>query len=228
MSKRKFFAFALCFLAALISISCSAAFTVEASQNGEVAVKCNAGLGAAFMDVMHQINGTQADSPLMTVADCADMAASLSSAGLSSAIVRTPTQESVEVAGKVFAMGKASSLLTSAGCITLSQAGEKRRVTLALNAVTLRALYEKLDEEVQVYLDLSMAGVFSGESMSAKEWLEALETVYGKAFADEAAKASVTISMKVESAEGKSVKKTFVVPLADIMTGKNTVCEAEG
>lgn len=230
MKMNKAVAFVLCFIAALISMSCSAAITVTAANDGSIKAVCNAALGQAFMDVMRQMNGTAPDSPLMTAEDCKDMAARLMAAGLNDSAVRTPARDSVEVAGKAFLQGKAlPDLLTGTKCIAVSAAKGKRRLTLALNKTTLGALYGRLDEEVQSYLDLSMAGVFGGESMTAEEWISALEVVYGKPFADEASRAQVKITMSVEGRNAGDVTvRTFTVPLADILAGKGALCEAEG
>lgn len=219
-------------------IGCSAVIDVKADAAGNVAVSCNAGLGAAFMDVMRAMNGagdavsggaTSAQgtaAPLLTAEDCAGVARNLAKAGLAGAVVSTPTADSIEVRGTVVA--DKLNLLTDTGCVTVSSTGGKRVLSLVLNPSTLGALYARLNEDIQAYLDLAMAGVFTGEAMTAAEWLSSLEVVYGKQFAEEAGRAKVTVNMSVTGDGGKDERRTFTVPLTDIMTGRSVAGKVEG
>lgn len=230
--------------AALLLTSCGVNVDVASNAAGETVVICRASLGTAFMAVIHSINGTADNTPLISMDDCAQMAAELSKDGLEHTALRTPTNDSVEVIGRTSLAGETrtrgkdktagkmeksgGNLLLDTGCLTMTAAGGKQRLSLVLNDATLKALYGALSEDVQAYLDLSMAGVFSGEAMTREDWLDALAIVYGKPFADEAAGATVVINMSIATDGGKTAKKTYTVPLADILTGQNIVCNVEG
>lgn len=230
---------------------CGATITVSASRDGVVTVSCNAKMGEAFMQMMRPMglaSGTAdggAGVPFLTAADCADMQARLLLRGLENAAVSTPTNDSVLASGKITLaavkkggknikggknknIAPVGNLLINTGCINVAQAGSKQRFTLALNKTTLGALYKAVDEEVQTYLDLTMAGVFSGENMTADDWISALGMVYGKPVAGEAAKAVVTVKMSVEGKNDELAERRFTVPLSDIMTGQNVLCQVEG
>lgn len=228
-----------------IFTACGATITVAAGHDGAVTVECNAKLGSAFMDVMRAMNESvgavggvgvasplarnngNAASPLLTAKDCAEIASNLERAGLAGAMISTPTADSIEVRG-VVAADKNRNLLTATGCITVVSAGGKKVLSLVLNPETLCALYARLNEDIQAYLDLAMAGVFTGEAMTVKEWLLSLEIVYGKPFSEEAGIAQVTVNMSVTGDGGKEARRTFTVPLADIMTGQSVVGKVDG
>lgn len=259
---------------ALTFTACGASIDIKTDATGKAAITCNAALGTAFMQVIRQMNGGKEGSPLMTEDDLRQMSDALSQSSLYGVLLRTPSNDSIEITGQtsliehISIAGQAGTedmvqsagskgrgedmsggkervhssgitatanhsegkgnLFTNTRCLTLTASSGKRKMTLALNAVTLMALYNGLNSDVQAYLDLFMSGVFSGEKMTREEWLDSLAVLYGKPFAKEAEEARVIINMALTNKGGKTAQKTFTVPLADILTGENVMCTVEG
>ena len=120
----------------------------------------------------------------------------------------------------------------------------KNSLTLILSPEILKELANSFNEESRTYLDLLMSPVFSDdasvfsdeEQMTASEYIDLVEVVYGEKLAKELEKATVKISLIPP--KGKTITKTalsetgqsklssnkavFTLPLADLLTLNST------
>ena len=100
----------------------------------------------------------------------------------------------------------------------MSYSAADKIVSLILSAELLHALYAKMPDDFQSYMDLFMAPVFTGEDMSDADYLDLVTTVYGQPLVDELKNASVKITVISPTS-----KKTERIPLLKIMNLKEKV-----
>ena len=69
----------------------------------------------------------------------------------------------------------------------------RNTLTLIISPETIQNIALSLPDELRSYIDVTMAPVFTGESMSAQEYRSLIAAVYGEDFATELDKATVDI-----------------------------------
>lgn len=201
---------AACTAAALACTGCTSSLEIQALKDGGALVSFSAGLGRAFRTVVTSLSGENADSALF---NAGDMASQFRAAGMDDAKVTVPTDSSVDVSMKLRA--GASDPVSKAGLVSFAKNGSSSSMTLTLSPANLSTLYSSLPDTVQSYIDLFMAPVFTGESMTKSEYLDLVASVYGQDLADEIAESSVSIVLSAPDVSGK--KKKVSVPLADLL-----------
>jgi hypothetical protein len=194
--------------AVLIFAGCTASVEVHAGSNKKTTVQYSASFGSAFIHTMQSLS----DNPAAPLFDADTIAAQLRGSGIQNAEVKTPSGTSLAVSASIPPDSKNAVL--SSGLVTYDNNSHK--MTLTLSPAALSALYTSLPETMQSYIDLFMAPAFSGESMTAKDYIELVASVYGRPLADEVAAAQVSISLYPPA--GSGAKKSISVPLTDILT----------
>ena len=130
-----------------------------------------------------------------------------------------------------------STKLNVNGTISSSQshdliAQDKNKLVVTLSPESLQNISKTLGEETRSFLDLFMAPVITGEKMTDEEYLDLLESVYGKEITNDIKKASIKFTMTVpdgcrqksyKAPEGISVSATdksvsFSYPLLRLLT----------
>lgn len=92
---------------------------------------------------------------------------------------------------------------------------DKNGAEILLNDKIINKFISILPQEASEYLDLLMAPIFVGESMTPEEYIELLSTVYGPTLSDEISKSQVQLTLI--SPTGK--KQYFTEKLVDILCG---------
>ena len=92
---------------------------------------------------------------------------------------------------------------------------DKNGAEILLNDKIINKFISILPQEASEYLDLLMAPIFVGESMTPEEYTELLSTVYGPTLSDEISKSQVQLTLI--SPTGK--KQYFTEKLVDILCG---------
>ena len=211
MSIRKYMLKFFLLPAALIFAGCTASVEVHAGSDKSTAVQYTASFGSAFINTMRSFS----DDPAAPLFDADTIAAQLRGSGIQNAEVKTPSGTALAVSASIPSGSK--NTISSAGLVTYDNNSNK--MTLTLSPSDLTALYASLPETIQSYIDLFMAPVFSGESMTANDYIELVASVYGRPLADEVAAAQVSISLYPPA--GTGTEKKISVPLTDILTAQN-------
>lgn len=201
---------AACAAAVFACTGCTSSLEIHALKDGGALVSFSAGLGSAFRSVVTSLSGENADSALF---NAGDMASQFRAAGMDEVKVTVPTDSSVAVSTKLRA--GASDPVSKAGLVSFTKNNSSSSMVLTLSPANLSALYASLPETVRSYIDLFMAPVFTGESMTKSEYLDLVASVYGQNLADEIAVSYVSIVLSAPDTSGK--KKKVSVPLADLL-----------
>jgi hypothetical protein len=211
MSIRKYILPVFILPAVLVFAGCTAAVEVHAGSDKNTTVQYSASFGSAFIHTMRSFS----DDPSAPLFDADTIAAQLRSSGIQDAEVKTPSGTALAVSASIPAGSK--NTVSAAGLVTYNDSSNE--MTLTLSPSALAALYTSLPETIQSYIDLFMAPVFSGDSMTAKDYIELVASVYGRPLADEVAAAQVSISLYPPA--GTGAKKSISVSLTDILTAQD-------
>lgn len=91
---------------------------------------------------------------------------------------------------------------------------------IILNKENMLNLYENLSSELQTYLDMLMAPIFTNEEMTNEEYIELVSEVYGQKLAEELANATIKIMIEqpLKSEKNYSIKLVDLLNLKDEIT----------
>jgi hypothetical protein len=105
----------------------------------------------------------------------------------------------------------------SPGALSYTRTADSRqKLTLTLSPQVLQTAAALLPEKEHSYIDLLMAPVFTGETMTEQEYIDTVSSVYGQQIADELKTSTLTIHITAADSSGASEKK--VIRLIDLLT----------
>lgn len=87
---------------------------------------------------------------------------------------------------------------------------------IIINKENMLSLYENLSSELQTYLDMLMAPVFTNEEMTNDEYIELVSEVYGQKLAEELANATIKIIIE----QPLKSEKNYSIKLVDLLNLK--------
>lgn len=191
--------FSLLIIFSLTACDCKADFSLN--ENDGLSVEFNGTVGNAMISLF-DLNGND-DS----IFDEQEISSQLLKSGFSDVKVYA-SQSKI----KIFMKDKnLSSVLFSSGLVELQEKNGKKNLKTHLNADALKKFYDAADEDLCSLLDLFLAPVFNDESMTPFEYVEMVETVYGKDVGKEISESEVLISGIAE--------KSQTYKLAEILCG---------
>ena len=216
---------------------CVTTISVGANQDKSTNVDFSLDLGNAVSAVLDSIsagmgNAESKDQPVFAKDT---IQALFTSSDFSEVNVKTPTRTSLQISGKLNSIEKQNAAYSTFDASHFVHC-TSNSLTIVLSPNDLRDLVANLTEEMQSYVDLLMAPLFTEEEMSEAEYLELIEAVYGKELALELKNASITIiatcprGSKIRETAGfgvkeisvKSDKAIFSVPLTQLLTSLST------
>ncbi len=190
--------------------SCGSDLTVKASADGSISFNYSAVCGKELMATVAAITGSK-DGIIFSKARTES---ALASSGFLNTSATLPSPERIAFSATL--SPKLDDAVSKSGLVSYSAAD--KIVSLILSAELLHALYAKMPDDFQSYMDLFMAPVFTGEDMSDADYLDLVTTVYGQPLVDELKNASVKITVISPTS-----KKTERIPLLKIMNLKEKV-----
>ncbi|MCK9170802.1 MAG: hypothetical protein M0P01_10350 [Treponema sp.] len=194
------------FLSVMFLSACTASIEIRRGSDGNTSVAYDAEFGNAFVEMMKSLS-EENSGPLF---DIQTITGQFEEAGIPGVNVSSKSDTSLKISA-LLPRGSKDSVSVS-GCIS----GTADSISLTISPEKLSALYTSLPETVKSYIDLFMAPVFNGDTMTPAEYTDLISSVYGKSLGDEVAAAQVNIILYGPGGNGK--KKTVTVPLTDILT----------
>ena len=202
--------YAVCYLFVLFAFSgCATTLAVTAQPDQSTAVECNLDLGQAVAGVISSLSSglygaePAADQPLFAPDTIQELFLNSDFSGVTAVC---PTRTSLRVQGTLASPSRQKTVingtLNASNFITCTP----HSLTLVLSPQALRGITEGLSGDMQSYLDLLMAPLFTGEEMTAAEYSELIEAVYGSELARELEAATVTIT--AAAPKGSRIKET--------------------
>ena len=198
-------------LIAILFSSCNGQIKISVDKAGNANIEFASSMGTALENLIDSLSGTGNPSnfsePETPFFDSAAIKTSLALSGLKNVQVKIPRRTSVSFAAGFPDLKDKQNILAQ----TLKFTGSS--LTFTISPETACKIKNSMDEEVQSYIDLLMAPVFSGESMPLSEYSDLISSVYGQQIADELLSSHLTITLTLP---GKS--QSFDVPLSQLLT----------
>lgn len=226
--------FAGCSIAASIFLtSCGAGISVKALSDKSTELQVQMDIGGALTQTLAALTGS---SDLSAILPASELQQELKSSDVSGIKISYPKTSAINLQGTIAAPEKQRNSLGTTDLklkdFVLCSANELK---MTLSPATIQAAVEALPEDAVLFLDLFMAPVFTGESMSQSEYLMLVASVYGDQISSELKNAKLSLSMECPS--GKTIKKavssgkeqtasgskaTFEIPLVEFFTLSST------
>ena len=223
MTRIKYFSITVYLILLLAITGCSSSISIKASKDNTQDLSLSLDLGEAVSKtIISATNGMQKMSGTETaVFSRSHIESGLKKANVKNISVSCPSATKLNVKGTIIS-SQSDDLI----------AQDKDRITVTLSPKSVQNISKTLGEETRSFLDLFMAPVITGEKMSDAEYIDLLETVYGKEITNDIKKASIKFTMSVpdgcrlkkyEAPKGVSVSATdssvnFSYPLLRLLT----------
>lgn len=188
---------------------CVPVLEVEVKADGGYTVSYAVALGEKFIDTISSVTGAGIDTPVFN-AD--EFKSQLAKTGMKNIYAVTPALNAIVLSVPISA--KEKNIFSDSKMISRNVVSGKNNMTLTLSSESLIKIYNALPEETRAYIDLFMAPVFTGETMTKDEYVELVSMVYGNPLAEEITDAKLTLAM---SPPEKKNQKRFSVPLIDLL-----------
>src|SRR5574344_2280659 len=252
----RMFGLAILILAGLTLTSCESSIAIKANKDASTEIQVQADVGTIVYNTIKAVSSGMGEISSSATGQASDGEAaaaapakeepvfsakeigdSLAAGDMTNVSVSTPTISSISVYGKLPAPANQTVTLKNNNAkVANFVACTKNSLTLILSPSTMYGIAASLPEDAKSYLDLLMAPVFSGETMSPSDYIDLVATVYGQELSDELQSSAVKITLS--SPEGTSIKKTalsdatnvktaadqvtFLIPLAEFLTLSDT------
>lgn len=248
-NKRIFLFSTLVLIFICLFTSCSPVIKVAVASDGAVSYAVESSVSPLIEDTVRSFTGADKSLSLFNKTQILE---ALETAGLASVKVETPSSSSLLVSADIKAVPPSNSNLPSlgdgvtcqdmvpqvAGAIGYCHSTKvgQRKLILTISPDVLQQVMEIIPAETAEYLSLLSAPVFTGEKISASEYLELVGIIYGNSVAQELKKAQVRILVtapaKIQSAtvsvpSGKARKQDqyveFTLGLTELLTNQDRI-----
>ena len=193
-------------------LSCSVDITI--SSDGESAtVLSRSTIGSAMEKTIRAVGEIPTGVPLF---DTVELSSQLKKQGITH--ISAQVQDLTGLSLKASIADISKGLIGIPECITVrTQNGTKYLDFTFSPDIVAHATY-LLSETERAYLDLLMAPVLTGESLSSQDYLELVASVYGQVIADELASSRLQITMTSQKT-GKKVQQSLSLLDVLLLTG---------
>lgn len=182
---------------------CTSEITVDVQKSGAVNICVFGEAGDAFARMILSSTGGEEN----TVLDSKEIGDELVKSGFTNVDVKSKSSRDLTVK---ISDEKQSSFLFTSGLLK----SEKDSVNLELSRKNLEAFYDSADDQIVQILDLFLAPIFNDEEMSEEEYIETINSVYGKSCGKEIAESKVKIT--INQWDGK--QEVFQIPVSRLLT----------
>lgn len=223
MTRIKYFSLTVYLIVLLAVTGCSSSINIKAGKDNTQDIFLSLDLGEAVSrTILSATKGMQKMSGKETnVFSKNHIESGLKKANVKNIIVSCPSSTKLNVNGTI-SSSQSHDLI----------AQDKNKLVVTLSPESLQNISKTLGEETRSFLDLFMAPVITGEKMTDEEYIDLLESVYGKEITNDIKKASIKFTMTVpdgcrqksyKAPEGISVSATdksvsFSYPLLRLLT----------
>lgn len=210
-SRKLFFPLVLAGFVCLFT-SCSPVLKVAVASDGAITYSVESSVSPLIEETVRSFTGAEESLPLFNEAQILQ---ALKSAGLTSAGVQTPSNNSLVVSARIQAASprpsSAPNLGSGSACQDMvpqvsgaigychsTQVGQ-RKLVLTISPDVLRQAMAIIPQETAEYLDLLSAPILTGERMTDGEYIDLIGVVYGDRVAKELQDARIRILVTAPS-----------------------------
>lgn len=191
----------------LVFSGCTPTLEIAASADGSYHVSYSVSLGK---ELTNTISSAQRTSSF--VFDVKEIETQFSQSGITNISVRSPNASTLAIS--TLLSKNINNIFYNAGIISQSRTSNQTTMTVSFSTDSIRKVYDEMPQTTRAYIDLFMAPVFVGDTMSKSEYVELVSMVYGQSLADEILNANLSL---VLTSPDKKIRKQFVIPLVDLL-----------
>lgn len=191
----------------LLFSGCTPTLEIAASADGSYHVSYSVSLGKELTNTISSAQGTSS-----FVFDVKEIENQFSQSGITNIYVRSPDAKSLSIS--TILSKNINSIFYNAGVISQSRTYNQTTMTVSFSPESIRRVYDEMPQTARAYVDLFMAPVFIGETMTKTEYVELVSMVYGQSLANEILNANLSL---VLTSPDKKIRKQFSIPLVDLM-----------
>lgn len=227
----------------LFLTGCSSSIELTANPDKSSDVKIDINMGQILYNTIKSaINGISSlsdedETQELELFNEADIKEAVSQGDFTNTKVTVPSKTSFIIEGTFPSPLKQTSVLNDNGIKIANFINcQNKTLTLILSPETIKEFIKTLPEENQSFADIFMAPVFTGEQMSSQEYIDLIESVYGKELAQELENASIKVTLccpkgckiaksslsKTDISKTSETKVTFSMALCDFLVLQNT------
>lgn len=191
----------------LFLMSCTASADLSVNSDGSLGVKFDTSFGKGFESLLKNATGAK-DNQDVFFADSREISQDLAKSNFTNINVSSNKENSsLSVTAKA-PSGKTP--LFESGLVKIVN----QKIIVSISPKALQDYYNKSDEQTQMFMDLLMAPVFTGEEMTDTEYILLIGSVYGKSVADELKNSSFKLTLK----NPDGTKGEYNLPLVKLLT----------
>lgn len=222
MQNRKRFLVNMCAVlltvCSLLFVSCETKFSVTAFADSSAEIDFHSSLGELIYNTIISVAASGDPSaygkPLFEKKEIEN---ALKGSDLINPEVIIPSNDGVEVAGKILSPDKQKSVSDIGGLKVANFVNcGSNTITVILSPALIQTLIASLPEDAQALAALLMAPVITGEQMSVSDYLDLISVIYGDEMRKDLETSSVRIELSVP--EGKLIKKTSLSDAKNVKT----------
>ena len=222
--------YALAYLTVLLGlVSCSSKVNVTAKTDGGADIEFSTSFGKVLSDTIKSISSTMGNSKSANFFSADVMKASLKDSDFSNVKVSVPNENAMTLSGTLPPADRqthATGTLRAADFVSCSS----NVLALKISPENLKIFAGGLPQSTKNYLDLFMAPVFTGESMSKDDYRMLIASIYGENIAKELDKSTIDVTLAPpkgksiknaavpKSGSATSAKAAFSIPLLEFLT----------
>jgi hypothetical protein len=222
--------YALVYLLVLLGLaSCSSKVSIPAKTDGGADVEFSTSFGKVLSDTIKSVSSSMGKSKSTNFFSADVMRESMKDSDFSNVKVSTPNENSLDMSGTLPAANKqthATGTLRAADFVSCGS----NVLALKISPKNLKTFAGGLPQSTKNYLDLFMAPVFTGETMSKDDYKMLIASIYGENIAKELDQSAINVTLAPP--KGKSIKNaavpkngsadsnkaTFSIPLLEFLT----------
>lgn len=175
-------------------VSCAPSVKIDIANDNSAKMEFSTSLSKSIEGSIRSLMGLQNDEPLYKEAP---VRASLIATGLDVESINFPSMTGIEIKAGIKNIN--TSLTYAKDAVRVVSKGSGKEATIQFSPQIITEALNFMPEETRTYADLLMAPVFTGETMTADEYLFLLSMVYGETLANELAKSSFFVELSAPS-----------------------------
>lgn len=191
----------------LIFAGCTPTLEIIASEDGSYRVSYSVSLGKELTNTISSAQGTSS-----FVFDVKEIETQFSQSGITNISVRSPDARSLAIS--MLLSKNINNIFYDAGIISQTRTSNKTTMIVSFSPESICTVYEGMPPTTRAYMDLFMAPVFVGDTMSKSEYVELVAMVYGQTLADEILNANLTLIL---TSPDKKTRKQFIIPIVELL-----------
>ncbi|MBR5645093.1 MAG: hypothetical protein IKX23_00445 [Treponema sp.] len=187
---------------------CTASADLSVNFDGSLEVKFDASFGKGFEALLKNAYGASDSQSVVEFANPQELSKDLAKSDFTN--IRVVSQKEKSALSVTAKAPSGKTPLFESGLVKIVN----QKIVVQISPKAMQDYYNKSDEQTQLFMDLLMAPVFTGEEMTDSEYISLIGSVYGKSVAEELKSSSFKLTLK----NPDGTKGEYSFPLVKMLT----------